>query len=875
MAIFPRGEMWVQNIKILLVDQWKLLSLAFLFLLLLIPTSFIIAKNLLAKQWTQDKAVYLAHRVLLDPIPNDIQKLSRATSARSAVDMLFAPVSQTEEQAYQQGLADLQNKKDTYKNEIQFNNVEYTYQMIHDPDRARRMLYYLWENIFSVDGSEADDGILYDDVKKLDNTIYADAYGNYPQMVEDVRNNYAMARYLDLTNSPKNDPNENFARELMQLFLIGPYTPLDKTQSHSNYSDADVNALAYILTGYKVDKQARTIYFDPRDHYAGQKEFLGDQFNDPIHVISYIEQKKKHEMAEFLASKLLHYYVSDTPLDNDVIAVASLVEKNNFEILPTVKELLSSDIMYNPLYMQQERFKSPPQLVTSFYTTLFGRNNYSVIPSASILTDLDFQPYRPGSIFGRDGFNSNSLFYSGTIVNKWIGDAQGIVGQNMRALKMLQNNVGGYTSQTVSILSQKLSLSSPLPQRVQGKLAEFLSRTSQKTQQQTFAGLLELLFAQPEFLTVSGNTQSASLPRVSKSQNTSDSPILVVVRIKGGYDYQQLVANTQDPSYYSNRKEMALTPANSTSLGNGYVLNNAAQSLLSLLQKKEAFLISGVGLPNQSRAHDVASKQMETGLLSNGNGILAQLAVANSSVQLISFTNTPPIMLKGQQSLQIGSANLELFQQKKKGNTGENVGQTLISTFSQRQFPSLIASYYNQALLLDSLAKQNVANGGKGTPGNTNTTQLSFLEQLIANHVGNTYYLYADNGYDTHVNEGLVFEKQIKELFDNLTQFYNDEKDKRKVAIVVFSEFGRTNKVNGGKGTDHGIGGGMVVLSNVLSWPEMIGSLTPSTDKYNWSDVKVDERDVWATLFHDLYQLPQNAVFGGTQNITSYPATVN
>jgi len=850
-------------------SKWKKVTTIGVIVLILIGLGFFI-NTLLHRQWTQEKASYLARRVLLDPTPEDIKKLRSTSSAKDAVNLLFSPPSQQEEQMYKQGLMDLQSKKDTYKSDIQFNDVEYTYEMIHDPDRARRMLYYLWENIFSVDGSEKDDGILYDDVKNLDATLYADAYGNYLQMVEDVRNNYAMARYLDLTNSPKKDPNENFARELMQLFLIGPYTPLDRTESHVNYSDADVNALAYILTGYKINKQDRTIYFDPRDHYDMPKEFLGEQYNDPIHVIGYIESKKKQEMAEFLADKLLHFYVSDTPSDKDISVTANMVLTHNFEILPTVKDLLSSDIMYSTTYMQQERFKSPAQLVTSFYTALYGRNDYSVIPSGTILEDLDFQPYRPGSIFGRDGFNSNSLFYSGTIVNKWIGDTQTLLTQNKRALLPLQTIVHDDNSQQViATISEKLAYASSLPENVQQQLSTYLSPVHASFQT-VLPNLLGIMFTQPEFLAVSGNLQSVSLPVTTNIQDTSNNPRLVIVRIKGGYDYQQLVANIQDPSYAANRKQMALNASSSTPLGNGYALNNAAASLVPIIQAKQVFFISGVGLPGQSRAHDVASKQMETGLLANGNGILSELAVVNPSTKLISFTNTPPVMLKGHASLQIGSSNLALF--PRKGERGEE--QILRSVLSHRQFPSLLAVYYSQALLLDSLAKEDIAAGGKGTPGNTTATQLPFLEQLLDKQVGNTYYVYADGSYDTHVQEDKTFDKQIQKLFDDLGKFYNDEKDKRKLAIVVFSEFGRTDKINGGTGTDHGIGGGMVILSNILQWPEMIGSLTPSTDKYNWSDVKVDERDVFATLFHTLYQLPQTAVFGRTQAIGDYPATI-
>jgi hypothetical protein len=66
----------------------------------------------------------------------------------------------------------------------------------------------------------------------------------------------------------------------------------------------------------------------------------------------------------------------------------------------------------------------------------------------------------------------------------------------------------------------------------------------------------------------------------------------------------------------------------------------------------------------------------------------------------------------------------------------------------------------------------------------------------------------------------------------------------------------------------------MTVLSNQLHWPTVVGSLSPSTDTYNWTNVIVDERDVWDTIFNVLYGVPVDTLFGRTQTITSYPVTI-
>ncbi len=843
--------------------------------------------------WNSNKAAYLARSVYLNPTESDIQTLTQAGSAQNAVNLIFQAPSSSDEQQYTQGLQTLADKKDTYKTQAAYEDAVYAYQLVHDPDRVRRKLYYLLENIFSVDAPDKGKMITLDDAKTLHQMLYDNAYGNYIQLVNNVENNYAMAQYLDLTASTAKNPNENFARELMQLFLIGPYTPLDHNRTTLNYSDQDVNSLAYILTGFTADKINHTVSFNEKRHYTGLKLFLGQQYNNPQEAINFIVEQRKTQAGEFLANKLLHYYLTDTPSDQDITSFANVIIQNNFAILPSLKWLFASNIMYEPQYMSEDRYKTPMDLVASYYTLLYGKNNYSILPNAPELNDLDFRPYNPGSIFGRDGFNSNILFYSGTIMNRWIADTDRLVhtipAKDIPSLfARLIPDPGLIKSprDLIATLSQELYLGRTLPQPVQQSLQTYLTTSDagspipfaihNSTYLQTkLPGLLSFMLVQPEFLTQSGNLQAVPLPPDTEVNGGTQSK-LVIVRVRGGWDFQGIWANTNDHSYTANRKQMALNSSNASSLGNGYMLNNAASPLLPFLQSKEAFLVSSVGLPDHSRAHDIAGIQMETGDNQTQEGILAQLASALPSTNVITLTNTPPVMTKGVQSLQIGSSSLTLYQLGKRKNANtQNVAvreSDLKQIFTNRLFPKPLVIYYTQALLLDKLATEDIAQGGTGTPGGTNATQTPFLEKLISNNIGNTYYMYADNSYDHHAHEDLLLNKEVQDLFTNFTNFYNDEKTKTKLTVVFFSEFGRTDKINGSNGTDHGQGGGMVILSNVLHLPEMTGTITPSTDTHNWTNVQVDERDVWSTIFNNLYGLPQNTLFGRNTALSSYPA---
>lgn len=822
------------------------------------------------------KAEYLARRVLLDPTPADVARLSTASSVADAVTMLFAAPSATETAAYQSGVKALTATASTYANPVAFSDVAYTYQLVHDPNQAQLKLYYLWETVFSVDAQDKDEGITYGDVGKLHDTLYADATGSYLTMLEDVQTNYALDRYLNLTQSKANNPNENFSRELMQLFMMGASTPLDPTDTNPNYTEADVNQLAHILTGY-TGTPDHQIKFNPAQHYTGTTSFLGSAFNDPAHVIQYIASKRSQQISLFLASKLMTYYVSETPSAADLTSFASVIEKNNFQILPSLTWLLSSDIMFRPQYMQADHYKTPLELVASYYSTLYGRNNYSVTPNGTVLGALNFAPYLPGSVFGRDGFNSNALFYSGTILNSWVSNNYRLVhtaGQplppNIAALKQSAPTPDKF----VAALSTQLYLGATLPAATQKQLVDYLGTSMSDAK---ILDVLSLMLDQPEFIAQGGNLQASPLTAADET-STSSSPKLVVVRLRGGFDYQQLVANTADPAYAANRGSLALTAANSTPLGNGYVLNNLASSLLPAVTSGQASFINAVGLPGQIRAHDIASRQMETGLASDG--ILANLQKADPSRALISLSPTPPTMMAGTSSLQIGSGNQSLFPHGTSAATQSDVRTTFDGIMKSRSFPAALSTYYGQAMFLDTLASSNAANtpaaasGRTGRAASTSAQQFSELSGLMDKNIGNTYYLSASGGYDDHAAEAGRFDPLVKDLFSSLANFYATQSAKEKLTVVVFSEFGRTDKVNGSGGTDHGVAGGMVVLSNATKLPTMLGALHPSTDANNWTDTQIDERDVWSTLFQQLYGVPQNALFGRTTTLASAPVTI-
>lgn len=428
------------------------------------PTLNAIETNWLANPWTLQKAKHLASRVLIWPNPDIIKTLYDAWSAQNAVNILFPSVNWPDRSAF---LADLETFKWPSFNisDTNQNRQVYAYKYYKDPYEAKAKLFWLFEDIFPVDRNWTNsDNINFPDVENHFKILYEETLWNYKKMVKRVlfdtqnpENSFAMWKYLDLLNQPNKDyPNENYARELMQLFLMLEYKPREDAETPNairNYTEEDVAYLAKILTWFRawVDKK---VYFDLSNHNNSNAiAFLSwdlktwDSFPfynsaswtinnnliiEPIwwnnwlwdNILDYIFSKREAEIAYFLSWRLLKYYTFNKPTQSEIESLANQLLQNNFEIFPTVKWLLSSDMMYSDKSMNELRYKTPIEFTIWTLKLLHYKNPKldidPLIRDTTLLTNFDWVPYNPRSIFGRDWFDNNSNFMNAYFHNTWV-----------------------------------------------------------------------------------------------------------------------------------------------------------------------------------------------------------------------------------------------------------------------------------------------------------------------------------------------------------------------------------------------------------------------------------------------------------------------
>jgi uncharacterized protein (DUF1800 family) len=223
------------------------------------------------------------------------------------------------------------------------------------------------------------------------------ALGNVRDLTQAVARDPAMLRYLDNARSERAHPNENFARELMELFTLGI----------GNYTEQDIRESARAFTGWTM--RGDEFYENARMHDDGQKTFLGRSGNfDGTDVINIIFQQPA--AGRWFARKLLGNFVYSDPEPELVEATAALIRKNDFNLQPVVSTLLRSNVFFSPR-AYRALVKSPVEFVVGAHQ-LYGAQRVSV-ESLGALRRMGQFLYRPPNVKGWDGgvawLNSQTL----------------------------------------------------------------------------------------------------------------------------------------------------------------------------------------------------------------------------------------------------------------------------------------------------------------------------------------------------------------------------------------------------------------------------------------------------------------------------------
>lgn len=255
--------------------------------------------------------------------------------------------------------------------------------------------------------------------------LRAHALGSYATLMYQIIRDPAMLAYLDNNDSRKNRPNENLARELMELFSLGP----------GNYTEEDIKEGARALTGYTFEDDR--FVFQRDNHDGGAKRILGRRGNmdGDDFVRTILEQPA---CSHFMSRKLYRFFAADVPesgdLDRETAEVlremASLMRRADYQIAPVLRRLFLSEHFYGEQVVNQ-RIKSPAELVVGAVRSLHTPpRDLSVLLDAMSLMGQNI--LFPPSVAGWDGERS------------WINTSTMFVRQNILAYLLTGRTPRGY-----------------------------------------------------------------------------------------------------------------------------------------------------------------------------------------------------------------------------------------------------------------------------------------------------------------------------------------------------------------------------------------------------------------------------------------------
>ena len=219
----------------------------------------------------------------------------------------------------------------------------WTDRMVDSPKPMQERMGFFWHGHFCSGWDKVNSAR----AMMEQNALFRDsAFGNFRTMTHTMSVQPAMLFYLDNLDNVKTSPNQNFARELMELFTTG----VVDQNGQPTYTENDVSAAAAAWTGHGIDWDTYLYKFWTGDHDYGTKTFMGQSraWNGPD-IINYLLQEnvaKKMVACKFLSRKLWEHFAYEAPSQTIIDALAQVLFDNDFAIKPWVKAMLMRDEFY-------------------------------------------------------------------------------------------------------------------------------------------------------------------------------------------------------------------------------------------------------------------------------------------------------------------------------------------------------------------------------------------------------------------------------------------------------------------------------------------------------------------------------------------------
>ncbi|HEV7300276.1 MAG TPA: DUF1800 domain-containing protein [Tepidisphaeraceae bacterium] len=269
-------------------------------------------------------------------------------------------------------------------------------RMAYGPFPLQEKLTFFWHGHFTTSARDERSAML---IWEQNECLRRHAGGNFRAFVHNISRDPAMLDYLNNTQNKKQRPNENYARELMELFTLGI----------GNYSEQDIKEAARAFTGWA--HEGESFVFRKYDHDFDDKVFFGRKGKwDGSDVIEIILSRKR--CANYIAAKVWAYFVAEPVDDQLAAALGDVLYDARYDVRPLLRTIFTSKGFYDPKVIGSQ-IKSPVQLVVGTIRQL-GLEMPSVGQLRGALEQMGQVPLMPPNVKGWPGgrlwVNTSTLF---------------------------------------------------------------------------------------------------------------------------------------------------------------------------------------------------------------------------------------------------------------------------------------------------------------------------------------------------------------------------------------------------------------------------------------------------------------------------------
>lgn len=305
------------------------------------------------------------------------------------------------------------------------------HRLLNSPTPLLEKLTLFWHGHFATGSDKVQDAEL---MFQQNEVFRKFAVGDFRELVHLISKDPAMLIYLDSVTNRKAHANENFARELMELFCLG----------EGNYSESDVQSLARCFTGWEIRR--KQFRFNSYQHDETEKQLLGAtgifSGEQAIDVVL-----KQPAMPRFIVGKLFQFFLCDEPAPPQQLLtpLEKTFAKANFSIEPVVRKILGSNLMLSG-WSVGRRVRSPVELTVELLRGLEGNTN--LIKLATALKRLGQSLFNPPNVKGWPGGRS------------WINSST-LIGRANLVFDLLNDPTSSFAGGSLVKLTQQLKVADP------------------------------------------------------------------------------------------------------------------------------------------------------------------------------------------------------------------------------------------------------------------------------------------------------------------------------------------------------------------------------------------------------------------------------